>query len=32
MILSGIFDVLVMIDKALGNMNCCDYCLFGEIF
>ncbi len=27
-----IFDVLVMIDKALGRMNCCDYCLFGKIF
>jgi hypothetical protein len=27
-----IFDVLVMIDKALGRMNCCDYCLFGEIY
>ena len=27
-----IFDVLVMIDKALGKMNCCDYCLFGDIF
>jgi hypothetical protein len=27
-----IFDVLVMIDKALGKMNCCDYCLYGEIF
>ncbi len=27
-----VFDVLVMIDKALGKMNCCDYCLFGEIF
>ncbi len=27
-----IFDVLVIIDKALGKMNCCDYCLFGEIF
>jgi hypothetical protein len=27
-----IFDVLVMIDKALGKMNCCDYCLFGEIY
>jgi hypothetical protein len=27
-----IFDVLVMIDKALGKMNCCDYCLFGQIF
>ena len=28
----NIFDVLVMIDKALGKMNCCDYCLFGEIY
>jgi hypothetical protein len=27
-----IFDVLVMIDKALGRMNCCDYCSFGEIY
>jgi hypothetical protein len=27
-----IFDVLVMIDKALGKMNCCDYCLYGNIF
>ena len=27
-----IFDVLVMIDKALGKLNCCDYCNFGEIF
>ena len=27
-----IFDVLVMIDKALGKMNCCDYCSFGRIF
>ena len=27
-----IFDVLVMIDKALGKANCCDYCLFGQIF
>ncbi len=27
-----IFDVLVMIDKALGKMNCCDYCLYGKIF
>ncbi len=27
-----VFDVLVMIDKALGKMNCCDYCLFGEIY
>jgi hypothetical protein len=27
-----IFDVLVMIDKALGKMNCCDYCIYGNIF
>ena len=27
-----IFDVLVMIDKALGKANCCDYCLFGNIY
>jgi hypothetical protein len=27
-----IFDVLVMIDKALGKANCCDYCNFGEIY
>ena len=27
-----IFDVLVMIDKALGKINCCDYCNFGQIF
>ena len=27
-----IFDVLVMIDKALGKTNCCDYCNFGNIF
>jgi len=27
-----IFDVLVMIDKALGKANCCDYCTFGNIF
>ena len=27
-----IFDTLVIIDKALGKMNCCDYCLFGEIY
>jgi len=27
-----IFDVLVMIDKALGKMNCCDYCSFGQIY
>jgi hypothetical protein len=27
-----IFDVLVMIDKALGKANCCDYCNFGQIY
>ncbi len=27
-----IFDVLVIIDKALGKANCCDYCLFGQIY
>ena len=27
-----IFDVLVIIDKALGKANCCDYCLFGQLF
>jgi hypothetical protein len=27
-----IFDALVIIDKALGKMNCCDYCDFGLIF
>jgi hypothetical protein len=27
-----IFDVLVMIDKALGKSNCCDYCSFGQLF
>ena len=27
-----IFDVLVIIDRALGKTNCCDYCYFGEIF
>jgi hypothetical protein len=27
-----ILDVLVIIDKALGKMNCCDYCLFGQIY
>ena len=27
-----LFDLLVIIDKALGIMNCCDYCLFGDIF
>jgi len=27
-----IFDALVIIDKALSKMNCCDYCMFGEIY
>jgi hypothetical protein len=27
-----IFDLLVVIDKALGRMNCCDYCSFGDIY
>jgi hypothetical protein len=27
-----ILDVLVIIDRALGKPNCCDYCYFGEIF
>ncbi len=27
-----IFDLLVIIDKALGRMNCCDYCSFGRIY
>jgi hypothetical protein len=27
-----IFDDLVIIDKALGRMNCCDYCMYGEIY
>jgi len=27
-----IFDALVIIDKALGKINCCDYCLFGQIY
>ena len=26
-----IFDAVVIIDKALGKMNCCDYCFFGKI-
>ena len=26
-----IFDVLVVIDKALGKINCCDYCSFGQL-
>ena len=25
-------DVLVIIDKALGKMNCCDYCDYGLIY
>ena len=27
-----IFDVLVMIDKALGKANCCDFCALGVIY
>jgi hypothetical protein len=27
-----IFDVLVIIDKALGKVNCCDYCNFAQIY
>ena len=27
-----IFDLLVVIDKALGKANCCDYCYFDEIY
>ena len=27
-----ILDALVIIDRALGKANCCDYCYFGEIF
>ena len=27
-----IFDALVIIDKALSKMNCCDYCMYGEIY
>jgi len=27
-----IFDALVIIDKALSKMNCCDYCMFGRIY
>jgi hypothetical protein len=26
-----IFDALVIIDKALSRMNCCDYCMYGKI-
>jgi hypothetical protein len=27
-----IFDAMVIIDKALSKMNCCDYCMFGEVY
>ena len=27
-----IFDALVIIDKSLSRMNCCDYCMYGEIY
>ena len=27
-----IFDALVIIDKALSRLNCCDYCMFGQIY
>jgi len=27
-----IFDSVVIIDKAINKMNCCDYCMFGEIY
>jgi hypothetical protein len=27
-----IYDLLVIIDMALGKANCCDYCLSGEIY
>jgi len=27
-----IFDALVIIDKALSKMNCCDDCMYGEIY
>jgi hypothetical protein len=27
-----IYDLLVIIDMALGKMNCCDYCLSGQIY
>ena len=26
-----IFDAMVILDKALGKMNCCDYCMSGKI-
>ena len=27
-----IFDLLVIIDAALGKANCCDYCATGQIY
>jgi len=27
-----VFDALVIIDKALSKLNCCDYCMFGKIY
>ena len=27
-----LFDVLVITDKALSKLNCCDYCMYGEIY
>jgi len=27
-----LFDRKVINDKALGRMNCCDYCLYGRIY
>jgi hypothetical protein len=27
-----IFDALVIIDKALSRLNCCDYCMYGQIY
>ena len=27
-----IFDALIIIDKVLGKMNCCDYCRSGKIY
>ena len=27
-----VFDILVIIDTALGKANCCDYCRTGEIY
>jgi hypothetical protein len=28
----NIFDLMVIIDMALGKANCCDYCLLGQIY